>query len=176
MKKLIMVLSMLLALCLCACNTPLPPNGSESSQTETGTSGGLVADNEDEVTIGNTVNVAYTRDIKYEGFYKNGEFHGKGFLHDKVNKIKYRGTFKEGMKQGNFEWSRPNDKGIIFTCYGKFVNDLPEGKHTFKFVDGEGYCFYKNGNKEGKEYYFYTDGQRRIRVFKDGKVIDDYYL
>lgn len=116
------------------------------------------------------------KDNDYEGFFKKGKFHGKGFLHDKVNKIKYRGTFKEGMKQGNFEWSYPNDKGTIFTTVGKFVNDLPEGKHTFKCVEGEGYCFYKNGNKEGKEYYFYIDGGRRIIEYKNGKIIDDYYL
>ena len=84
MKKLLMVLSMLLALCLCACNTPLPPNGSESSQTETGTSGGLVADNKDKGTIGNALNIAYTRPMEAERTYDelsivNREYIGNSF-------------------------------------------------------------------------------------------------
>ena len=70
MKKLIMVLSMLLALCLCACNTPLPPNDDEP---QTG---------EEIIEIGNEFNIVYAGGAKYDDFYLELDTEGREYIGD----------------------------------------------------------------------------------------------
>ncbi|MBQ7907307.1 MAG: hypothetical protein IJ309_04960 [Clostridia bacterium] len=82
MKKLITVLSILLALCLCACSTPVPPveSGGTSSLN-----GGLADDSQDGIeALGNPLNVAFANPIEAEETYdelslENREYIGNAF-------------------------------------------------------------------------------------------------
>ena len=161
MKKLIMVLSMLLALCLCACNTPLPPNGSESSQTETGTSGGLVADNEDKGTIGNTVNVAYTRDIKYEGFYKKLDLNIDGS--DYIGE-----AFPEMVSYYKIIDTYEKIRELIPNITQEQLNEINLSNNKFVIVrEADTYLY---GRIESGEYGF-----KGINLSAEGSTIDHYY-
>ena len=72
-------------------------------------------------------------DIKYEGTFKNGEYDGFGYLYYSNNNLKYHGYFENGKYE---------DEGILFYSNGKIE------------YDGD----FRNGNKYGTGTLFNEDG------------------
>ena len=72
------------------------------------------------------------KNIEYEGNFSNGLFEGKGvYYYDDGNR--YEGDWKNNKREG---------EGIMYyqkggKSMGKFLNDLPIGKHVFLQPDGE---------------------------------------
>ena len=105
-----------------------------------------------------------TGTTKYRGDFKDGKFHGTGWLNSSYKNVeeKYLGDFINGRKngQGTHMWFV---EGVIRKVYdGGFQNDKQHGegiiKHYSKpmFSDTEDFCFKKlngnfiNGNANGK--------------------------
>ena len=92
--------------------------------------------------------------IKYIGFFKNNQFHGKGRLIDSLGNI-FEGLFKNNLANGNGKLI--TQSGDIFI--GNFLNDKPHGHGEIYYKDGSRY----EGNlkaslKDGKGKFVYSDG------------------
>ena len=82
----------------------------------------------------------YSNRDKYEGEYKNGEFHGQGTF-TSTRGIKYEGTWKYGLRHGQGTQTSPDgDK-----CVGEFKDNIiwngteyvKNGNLKVKYVNGE---------------------------------------
>ena len=91
----------------------------------------------------------YPNGSKYSGYFKNGEWHGKG-------------TFQSWWRTetSNFKNGQLNGYTVI-------VEDKGNGKTTIKGI-------YKNGYKDG-EFETTTNGATTVSQWKNGKIIESEY-
>ncbi len=107
-----------------------------------------------------------TKNVKYEGYFKNGLFDLYGTLYDKIIKYKYTGEFKSGMKDGFgiLEF----DDGKYFE--GIFTNNRCDTYGYMEYSDGEVYVGeFKNNLANGSGTVYYANGNIFTGSFKDDK-------
>lgn len=110
-------------------------------------------------------------------YYKNGELNGPYELRDSINQIIAKGSFKDGLKEG--EWLLSiNDEdlsGKVYNLYqkGNFINDKKEGKWIQYKTEGkisESFHF-KNVNLHGEYISWNNKNQPRERkIFSNGNL------
>ena len=101
---------------------------------------------------------------KYEGFFENDLFHGKG-IYEWSNKKKYDGEWKEGKMNGKGKMTYANGSYYI----GDFVNGVKEGKGKYfwkhdKYYNGE----WKDDRQNGFGTY-YKNGEKIRGIWENGK-------
>ena len=107
-----------------------------------------------------------TKNIKYEGYFYNGQFHLFGTMYDKVVKYKYTGEFKMGMKNGYGVISF--DDGKYFE--GQFIDNRCDSFGYMEYSDGEIYIGeFKNNLANGSGTVYYTNGNVFTGSFKNDK-------
>ena len=87
-----------------------------------------------------------------------------------VNGERYKGSYKNGLKDGFGEWVHPDGDNYR----GKFKAGIKRGKGVYVFENGEKYKgYFKRDKKHGLGSYFYSNGEIFIGEFKnnirDGK-------
>ena len=87
-----------------------------------------------------------------------------------VNGERYKGSYKNGLKDGFGEWMHPDGDNYR----GKFKAGIKRGKGVYTFENGEKYKgYFKRDKKHGLGSYFYSNGEIFIGEFKnnirDGK-------
>ncbi len=105
-----------------------------------------------------------------KGEYIDGMKEGKWFY--EIQDYREEGMYKSDQKDGPWESYFVDNNQVRFA--GKFVEGLPDGKHTFYLHDGktqeEGK--YIMGNKEGNWIYYNPDGTILLTItFKKNKEI-----
>ena len=105
-----------------------------------------------------------------KGEYIDGMKEGKWFF--QIQDYREEGMYKNDQKDGPWESYFVDNNQVRFA--GKFVEGLPDGKHTYFFHDGkineEGK--YIIGNKDGKWDYYNPDGTILITItFKNDREI-----
>ena len=104
-----------------------------------------------------------TKNIKYEGYFKDGLFDLFGILTDKLINYTYTGEFKMGMKNGY---------GILEFKDGKyfeglFQNNMCNEIGFMKYPDGEKYIGeFKNNKSDGIGTVYYANGNIFTGQFK----------
>lgn len=99
------------------------------------------------------------------------EFEGRGILYDKNNHIKYNGYFKNGEYEG---FGRLYEKNIII-YEGYFHNGKYHGKGILYFNNIKKYeGNFVNGQYDGIGIEYFTNGKRKM-VYKEGKPLNQYY-
>ncbi|KAF0978406.1 hypothetical protein FDP41_002226 [Naegleria fowleri] len=121
---------------------------------------------------------------KYEGYWKQGQRHGKGIMYYSADE-KYEGNFtnnkRDGYgvmhyKSGNYyegQWQENKRSGYgvmhwttdpLEIYEGEWLNDLPHGngKHTYLQASGKKCNYYEGsfveGKREGQGTFHYADG------------------
>ena len=88
----------------------------------------------------------------YEGYFKNGQMHGKGSL--SFNEGKYIGNFRENKRHG--EGRILYDSGDSYI--GQFQHNLFHGKGKFSYTNGDVYKgHWSDGKKEGFGTYVFNN-------------------
>ena len=87
-----------------------------------------------------------------------------------VNGERYKGSYKNGLKDGFGEWVHPDGDNYR----GKFKAGIKRGKGVYTFENGEKYKgYFKRDKKHGLGSYFYSNGEIFNGEFKnnirDGK-------
>ena len=87
-----------------------------------------------------------------------------------VNGERYKGSYKNGLKDGFGEWVHPDGDNYR----GKFKAGIKRGKGVYTFENGEKYIgYFKRDKKHGLGSYFYSNGEIFNGEFKnnirDGK-------
>ena len=105
---------------------------------------------------------------KYEGFFENDLFHGKG-IYEWSNKKKYDGEWKEGKMDGKGKMTYENGSYYV----GDFVNGVKEGKGKYfwkhdKYYNGE----WKDDMQNGFGTY-YKNGEKIRGFWENGKLKND---
>ena len=128
--------------------------------------------------------IYYTNGDIYGGKLEEGQPHGRGLIFK--NRSRYQGQFSKGKREG---YGIMNcDNGDIFA--GRFVDDaISDGTYYYQNTGDIYKGGFRNGLKEGKGTYFYSDGSKREAIFsvdkpdgyvartdKDGSSIEEYYL
>jgi len=108
--------------------------------------------------------------VMTRGEYIDGVKEGKWFY--EIQDYREEGVYKNDQKDGPWESYFVDNGQVRFA--GKFVEGLPDGRHSFYFHDGklsqEGK--YIMGNKEGKWEYFNPDGTILLTItFKNNREI-----
>jgi len=103
-----------------------------------------------------------------KGEYIDGMKEGKWFY--QIQDYREEGMYKSDQKDGPWESYYVDNNQVKFA--GKFIEGLPDGKHTYFFHDGkikeEGK--YIVGNKDGKWEYYNPDGTILIEItYKSGR-------
>tara|TARA_S200000501_G_C20845880_1_gene753603 strand:- start:2085 stop:2525 length:441 start_codon:yes stop_codon:yes gene_type:complete len=113
------------------------------------------------------INAIFSKDI-YEGNYKNGLYHGKGFLKNNFNQ--YTGDFINGRMHG--KGIQQFENGIRYE--GEFQNGLWHGYGIITYENGESHKGYFIENKiaDGKAIYKSSDGIENEYEFKNGKIVN----
>jgi hypothetical protein len=131
----------------------------------------------------------FDHDDKYNGFFKEGKFHGNGSLFKK-NGDKYEGEFFEGfLIKGKINFNNGD-------CYeGDLVNDYFEGKGSYTYKNGDifkgefikgqktfGKMIFNEGGKKYEGYFendkFCGEGilvlnnEEQKGIFKDGILVE----
>jgi len=103
----------------------------------------------------------YSNGDKYEGQFKDGQFHGKGKL-----------TYNDGgVAEGQWENDELNGYGKFYfengdKYSGNYINGLMDGKGEYLFENGDKYIgFYSKNMKHGKGEYIYSNGNKFIGTF-----------
>lgn len=147
---------------------------------------------------------------RYEGDFRDGEFHGFGrleFMASRSERGYYEGSWNMGVREGRGtywdgksqlyigEWSddRRHGYGSYFfgvtdwspnrytefwlrehveNYTGEFVNDLYQGRGTYRWPDGQRYEgeFYAN-EKHGLGTFYYPTGTRRDQLWSYGRLV-----
>ena len=105
-----------------------------------------------------------------KGDYIDGMKEGKWFY--EIQDYREEGMYRSDQKDGPWESYFVDNKQVRFA--GKFVEGLPDGKHTFYFHDGkiEEEGKYIMGNKDGNWIYYNPDGTPLLTItFKKDKEI-----
>ena len=108
---------------------------------------------------------------KYEGYFENDLFHGKG-VYEWSNKKRYEGNWKEGKMNGKGKLIYSN--GSYYE--GDFVNGLKEGKGKYfwkhdNYYNGE----WKDDIQNGYGTY-YKNGQKIRGIWENGKLKNESIL
>jgi len=100
----------------------------------------------------------------YWGYFKNGQFHGKG-TYTYRNKDSYTGDFYKNSFQGTGTYNQPS-KGETYT--GQWKGDKKNGKGVWKNNDGESYTgSFKNDQSNGYGVWSHPDGDIYKGYFKN---------
>ena len=105
-----------------------------------------------------------------KGEYIDGLKEGKWFY--QIQDYREEGMYKSDQKDGPWESYFVENKQVRFA--GKFIEGIPDGKHSYYFYDGklmeEGK--YVAGNKDGNWQYFNPDGTILLTItFKNGREV-----
>ena len=105
-----------------------------------------------------------------KGDYIDGMKDGKWFY--QIQDYREEGMYKNDQKDGPWESYYVDNNEVRFA--GKFVEGLPDGKHSYYFHDGkkqeEGK--YVMGNKDGNWQYFNPDGTILLTItFKNNREV-----
>lgn len=106
--------------------------------------------------------------------FKDGLYNGdyKEYIY---NKLKAKGSYKEGWKDGTFR--KYDDEGRV-TEEKSYKSGKLDGAHRTFYTNGklEMERFYKGGKQDGKDVYYEFDGTlRREHNYKDGKQTGKQY-
>jgi len=113
--------------------------------------------------------IKYPDGEKYIGGWKNDKPHGKG-TYTFANGSKQVGTFKNGLLEGDGKSFGSNGK-ILFD--GKYQDGTPNGWGTLYDDEGGNYkSKFKNGLPDGVGLETTSDGQKIVREWKDGKLVE----
>ena len=81
-----------------------------------------------------------------------------------VNGERYRGSYKNGLKDGFGEWTHPDGDNY----QGKFKAGIKRGNGVYTFENGEKYKgYFKRDKKHGLGSYTYSNGEIFIGEFKN---------
>ncbi|KAG2392479.1 hypothetical protein C9374_012731 [Naegleria lovaniensis] len=103
----------------------------------------------------------YSADEKYEGNFTHNKRHGYGVMHYKSGNY-YEGEWKENKRCGYGVMHWTTDPLEIYE--GEWLNDLPQGngKHTYLQASGKKCNYYEGtfieGKREGQGTFHYADG------------------
>lgn len=117
--------------------------------------------------------VIYKNGDRYDGFFRDSLFHGKGML-KKKNKEFYEGDFKEGKYDG-YGYLQLPDKNIY---EGEFKEGLYHGKGDLYEYKGRTYSGdFLMGKMEGEGTITLTNGDKYIGTFRDNEIdgYGEYY-
>ena len=106
--------------------------------------------------------------------FKDGLFNGD-YEEYIYNKLKAKGSYKEGWKDGTFR--KYDDEGRV-TEEKSYKSGKLDGAHRTFYTNGklEMERFYKGGKQDGKDVYYEFDGTlRREHNYKDGKQTGKQY-
>ena len=108
---------------------------------------------------------------KYEGYFENDLFHGKG-IYEWSNKKKYEGEWRFGKMNGKGKLTYAN--GSYYE--GEFVDGLKEGKGKYfwkhdNYYNGE----WKNDMQNGYGTY-YKNGEKIRGIWENGKLKNEKIL
>ena len=103
-----------------------------------------------------------TGNVITKGEYVEGLKQGKWFY--QIQDYREEGIYKDDLKDGPWESYYVDNSQVRFA--GKFVDGLPDGKHTYYFHDGkkEEEGKYIMGSKDGDWVYFNPDGTPLITI------------
>ena len=101
--------------------------------------------------------------IKYDGFFKNNLYHGKGKMYDSIGTC-WEGTFKNGKKEGLFRVTSEDGK---LKRENRYKNDKLNGICRWYFNSGSlrSVVHYKDGVENGAVKEYFANG----KVSFDGK-------
>lgn len=108
--------------------------------------------------------------VMTKGEYIDGMKQGKWFY--QIQDYREEGMYKDDQKDGPWESYFVDNNQVRFA--GKFVEGLPDGKHTYYFHDGkrEEEGKYIMGNKDGNWQYFNPDGTILLTItFKNNREV-----
>ena len=105
---------------------------------------------------------------RYSGEWKNGRFHGNGFLIDPSGE-RYAGTWLEGKRNGRGTQIFPDGSKYV----GEFQSDRRQGIGTFIFPNGSRYVGFWDNDKRGGEGILYG---KEGNVIKSGRWADSELL
>ena len=106
--------------------------------------------------------------------FKDGLYNGD-YEEYIYNKLKAKGSYKEGWKDGTFR--KYDDEGRV-TEEKSYKSGKLDGAHRTFYTNGklEMERFYKGGKQDGKDVYYEFDGTlRREHNYKDGKQTGKQY-
>ena len=106
--------------------------------------------------------------------FKDGLYNGD-YEEYIYNKLKAKGSYKEGWKDGTFR--KYDDEGRV-TEEKSYKSGKLDGAHRTFYTNGklEMERFYKEGKQDGKDVYYEFDGTlRREHNYKDGKQTGKQY-
>lgn len=106
--------------------------------------------------------------------FKDGLYNGD-YEEYIYNKLKAKGSYKEGWKDGTFR--KYDDEGRV-TEEKSYKSGKLDGAHRTFYTNGklEMERFYKGGKQDGKDMYYEFDGTlRREHNYKDGKQTGKQY-
>ena len=136
---------------------------------------------------------------KHVGEYEHSKFHGLG-TYSFASGDSYAGEFKEGKRHGQGVYSfGPNSEWAGAKYVGEYKNGKPDGMGSYTYANGDlyigefkdgdkhgqgTYSFgpnsewagdryaggYKNDKYAGRGTYFWSDGNRDVGTFADGKL------
>ncbi|MBI9086986.1 MAG: hypothetical protein JEZ11_25550 [Desulfobacterales bacterium] len=105
---------------------------------------------------------------RYEGGFKDNNFHGQGTYHWADGK-KYIGAFRDNKRNGHGTYSWPN--GSRYS--GQWKDGARHGQGTFSWANGSRYeGEWYEGQKQGLGIYTYPDGNRNAGRWAAGKITD----
>lgn len=118
----------------------------------------------DKIRYHNCWGISLMGDGKYTGEFKDGVYHGYGYLQYFYGD-KYVGTFESGKPSGQGTLISSIDKYV-----GEFKEGVPHGRGTYAFVTGDMYFGeYKESKMNGQGTYIFPDGDKYVGEFKDSK-------
>lgn len=104
----------------------------------------------------------------FVGETKEGIKQGEGLLKDDKDNCEYKGTFQDGLLEGQGEKKWAN--GQLYK--GLFVKGVEEGKGMLTFVDGRKFVgTFVNGKPHGQGTLITDNGKTASVHFKDGKRV-----
>ena len=119
---------------------------------------------------GSLIEWSDTNAVITKGEYIDGQKQGKWFY--QIQDYREEGVYKDDQKDGPWESYYVDNSQVRFA--GKFIEGLPDGKHSYYYHDGkkqeEGK--YIVGNKDGNWSYYNPDGTILLTItFKNGREV-----
>ena len=110
-----------------------------------------------------------TKNYKYIGEFSSGKRHGKGYLEDFEKKIKYKGDFRNNMKEGFGE-----EKYLDGSIYkGEFKEDLKHGKGILLLKENDIFGYdgeFKYDQKSGKGKFKWNENKEYIGEWSEDEI------
>ena len=133
--------------------------------------------------------------VKYEGQFQGGKFHGKGLSFFQSGNLRYEGCFENGQPkgegklyhkdgktlfiEGEFNGKFLNGKGKMYqkedTYEGEFINGLYHGFGILNGTDREGIRYTYEGQFQGGKFHGNGILKKKGKLFYDGVFQNNFY-